>query len=127
MIRTKTITLPPAVGGDGVATATVTDSPPVCGVVWAVHIAYKDSPPAGTTDIALTGAATPAIPVLAVADNATDGWYYPMHQADDAASGTDITNQGTLCVIDDRLKATISGANADDYAVLTVVYEQLIP
>ena len=126
MIRTKTITLPSAVGGDGVATATITDNPPVCGVVWAVHIAYKDSPP-GTTDIALTGAATPAIPVLAVADNATDGWYYPMHQAADAADGSDITNQGTLCVIDDRLKATISQANAADYAVLTVVYEQLIP
>jgi len=127
MIRRKTITIPAAVGENGEATATVTDNPVIGGVVWAVHIAYKGSPPGATTDIALTGADTPAIPVLAVADNATDGWYFPMRQADDAADGTDIAGQGTLCVLDDRLQATISGCNADDYAVLTVVFEQLIP
>jgi hypothetical protein len=123
MVRRTTITVTGATGGPGVATANTTSNEAINGVIRAVYLQYTDSPPAGTTDVTVAGATSPALPILTVSNAATDGWFYPMWQADDAADATDITNQGAPVVVDDQIKVTIAQANNDDGVVATIVYE----
>lgn len=125
MIRRETITVTGAAGGAGVATANTTSTVVINGIIRAIYLAYTGSPPAGTTDVTIVGASSPALAILTVSDAATDGWFYPMWQADDAADGSDITNQGTPVVCDDRITVTIAQANNDDGVVATIVYEDL--
>lgn len=122
-IRRATITVTGATGGAGVATANTTTDEALNGTIRAVYLAYTDSPPAGTTDVTIAGATSPAISILSVSNGATDGWRYPMWQADDAADGSDITNQGTPIVMDDRITVTIAQANNDDGVVATILYD----
>ena len=123
MIRRETITVTGATGGAGTATAnTVTDNP-INGTIRAVYLAYTDSPPAGTSDVTVAGNSSPALAILTVSNGSTDGWRYPMWQADDAADATDITNHGAPVIVDDRIKVTIAQANNDDGVVATIVYE----
>lgn len=124
MIRRISIAVTGAVGNDGEATANTTADNPVNGIVRAVHLTYVGSPPAATTDVAIAGATTPALDILTVSNAATDGWFYPLWQAVDEDASA-ITNQGAPVVVDDRIKVTITGANAADGVTAVIVYEDL--
>lgn len=126
MIRRLSIAVTGATGGVGVATANTTTDNPINGIIRGVHLTYVGSPPAGTTDVAVVGATAPAIAILTKSNAATDGWFYPMHQAQSSADASTITNQGAPVAIDDRIKVTITGANNDDGVTAVVVYEGLL-
>lgn len=111
-----------AVGSDGSATATGVSPNPVCGRILAVHLKYKDSPPAGTTDVTIATQGTsprpPSNTILTLTDAATDVWRYPRHQVHTEA-GAGVTYDGTNEVyeavpVDDYIKVTIAQANAND-------------
>lgn len=122
-IRRTQATASPAAGGAGIATATVRTSEIVSGTPLAVHLAYLDAPPAGTTDVTIAEAGnSPAMPVLTVTNAATDGWFFPMAQADNQA-GADITNQGAPIGVDDYLSITIAQANDGDGVTATIVWD----
>jgi hypothetical protein len=113
-----------ASGGAGAATATGY-SMPVAGEILAVHIAYKGSPPAGTTDITLSDESDPASEaIISLTNAATDIKIYPRRVAE-TNDGTDLTYDGTRKVyapyiVHGRLELTIAQANNDDYAIATV-------
>ena len=126
MIRRLSIAVTGAVGNDGEATANTTTDNPINGVIRAIHLTYVGSPPAGTTDVTVAGATAPALAILTKSDAATNGWFYPMHQAQASVGATNIVNQGALVVVDDRIKVTIAGANNADGVTAVVVYEDLL-
>jgi hypothetical protein len=124
-LNRTTITVTGATGGAGVATANESSSVVVSGRIYAVYLEYTDSPPAATTDVTLAeGTNSPAMSVLAITNAATDGWFFPMAQAQTTAAA-DITNQGTPIVVNDHLKATIAQANNDDGVTVTVYWATL--
>lgn len=113
------IETPAATGGAGTATGTVTTTVPVRGYVMGVYIQYLDSPPAATTDMSVETAGTqaPAIQILALANSATDGWWYPHTAVHLNTDGTVIAGQYSAGVpIDDFVKVTMAQANNNDYA-----------
>ena len=121
-MRKTTITVTGAVGSAGAATASAISDEVVEGFIRAVHIAYTDTPPA-TADVAIVEAnESPAMPILTVLNANTDGWFFPMAQAQDP-DGVDITNQGAPIPVADTVKATLTGANAGDGCVVTIVWE----
>ena len=117
-----------AVGGNGVATATAY-SPPVAGKVLAVHVDYVDSPPAATTDFTLSDEADPASEsIVSLSNQATDIKVYP-RRVTEKNDGTDILYVSgeevyEEYVVHGRLEATIAGANAADYCIVTVWMER---
>ena len=116
-----------AVGSAGSATATGY-SIHVNGKIIAVYLSYQDSPPAGTTSIVLSDEADPSSEsIITVANAATDVKIYPRRLLE-TNDGTDLTYDGTRKVYDHyvvngRLEAIITGANADDYIDVTVWIE----
>ena len=124
MIDRVQFTTTAAVGGDTVATATGHSSP-VHGEVLAVHVDYQDSPPAGTTDFTLSDESDPASEsIVSLSNQAADIKIYP-RRVTEKNDGTDIlytTGEEVHepYVVHGRLEATIAGANADDYCVVTV-------
>jgi hypothetical protein len=124
LIERVTIEVTGADGGAGVATASADSSVLVEGTIRAIHLTYVGSPPAGTTDVVIAEANNdPAVAILTVTDAATDGWFYPMAQAENQA-GADITNQGTPIVVNDYISVTIAQANDDDGVTAVIVYER---
>lgn len=122
-IRRTTITVTGATGGSGTATASAISSVVVSGLIRGVHIAYTDSPPAGTTDVTIAEKNnSPAMSVLTVTNAATDGWFFPNAQADNQA-GADITNHGQPIAVADYINVTIAQANNGDGCVVTLVWE----
>lgn len=113
-----------AVGADGVATANATTTTPIVGLVVAVHVAYLGSPPAGTTDatVATSGTSHPAMTILALANAATDGWFFPRADACQT-NGTATTTYNELIPIHDFVTVTIAGANAADYITIYLMVE----
>jgi hypothetical protein len=125
MIQRQTITVTDATGGAGVATANTVSTTPISGVIMAVYLEYTDSPPAATADVTIAeNTNSPAMSVLTVTNGDTDGWRFPMAQADNQA-GTDITNQGAPIAVNDYLKVTIAQANNDDGVIATIVWDDL--
>lgn len=112
-----------AAGSAGSATATGY-SPHVAGEILAVHVDYQDSPPAGTTDVTLSDENDPASEaIVSLVNAATDIKIYP-RRVTEKNDGTDIlytTGEEVYepYVVHGRLKATIAGANANDYAIIT--------
>lgn len=121
-IRRETISATGATGGAGVATASAVSTHPISGHICGVYLAYLDSPPAGTTDVTVAGTTTPAVPILTVANAATDGWFYPMAQAKNQ-SGTDITGMGLPIAIEDYITVTIAQANNGDGVTATIIWD----
>lgn len=120
-IRRTTISATGAAGGAGAATATAVSGEIISGLIRAVYLAYLDTPPA-TTDVTIEGVTAPKIPVLTVSNAATNGWFYPMAQADNQA-GADITNQGTPIPMDDYVQVTIAQANDADGVTATIIWD----
>lgn len=120
----RVITVSGATGGAGLATADSDSDIVINGIIMAVHLEYVGLPPAGTTDVTVVESVNdPAMPILTVSNAATDGWFYPMAQADNQA-GTDITNQGREIAVNDIVNVAIAQANNDDGIVVTIVYRQ---
>ena len=128
MIDRVFLTTGPAVGADGVATATGY-SVPVHGKVLAVHVNYQDAPPAGTTDFTLSDEADPASEsIISLSNTATDIKIYP-RRVTEKNDGTDILYVAgeevfEPYVVFGRLEATIAQANAADYVDVTVWIEK---
>lgn len=123
MIQRTQISATGATGGAGTATATANSPVPINGHIRAVYLAYVDSPPAGTTDITIEGAnQPPKPPILTVSNAATDGWFYPLAQADNQA-GVDITGMGAPIAIDDYVTVTIAQANNGDGVTATILWD----
>lgn len=124
MINKAQFTTGAAEGADGAATSTGY-SMPVSGEVIAVYVAYKDSPPAGSTDFTLSDENDPASEsIVTLSDAATDVKVYPSRVLE-LNDGTDVTYDGanevyTRYVVHGRLKATIAQANSNDYCEVTV-------
>lgn len=106
-----------AAGGAGTATSTTTTTTRVCGMIAGVYLKYNDSPPAGTTDVTVkTQGTTPAPPsynILAVANAATDGWFYPSVQIHTTA-GAAIAGEYKSIPVDDYIQVVIAQANVGD-------------
>lgn len=117
----------PAVGADGLATATA-HSPHVSGKVLAAHIAYVGSPPAGTTDFTLSDEGDPASEsIITLVDTATNVKIAPRRMTE-KNDGTDILYVAgeevyEPYVVYGRLEATIAQANAGDSVTVTVWME----
>lgn len=122
-IYRTTITASPSAGGAGSSTATANSSVPIEGEIVAIHLAYLDSPPAGTTDVTVAEAGPdPKQTILAVANAATDGWFYPMAQAKNQA-GTDISGMGRPIKTACNLSVTIAQANDGDGVTATIIWD----
>lgn len=122
MIYRDEIQVTGAAGSDGVATASGFSSRGICGTICAVHVAYIGSPP-GTTDVTIAEANnSPAVTVLTLTNANTDGWFYPVAQADTPA-GSAISAEYIKLAVADTIEVTIAGANADDGCTVTILYE----
>ena len=121
-VRWTQVSATGATGGAGVATANATTSMPINGYIRAVYLTYLDSPPGATTDVTIEGVQAPKVPVLTVTNAATDGWFYPMAQADNQA-GADITGMGAPIAISDYVKVTIAQANDGDGVTMTLYWD----
>lgn len=117
-----TITVTDATGGSGTATANSTSTKVVRGWIVGVYLKYTDIPPA-TSDVTIAGAdISPAQAIITVTDANTDGWFHPLHQAQDE-DGTDFVGQGVPIIIADRIIVTIAQANNNDGVTATILYE----
>lgn len=122
MIRRTQVTVT-ADGSAGASVGSANTSHVVDGIIRAIHLNYSASA-AATLDVTISEAnESPALPVLTVANNATDGWYYPMHQADNAGSGADLEGAGAPVVARDALAVAVAGANDNDTVTVTVVWD----
>lgn len=117
-----------AAGSAGSATATGY-SLHVRGKVLAAHVAYVDSPPAGTTDFTLWDEEDPAAEnIINLVNAATDIKIYP-RRVTEKNDGTDIlytTGEEVHepYVVHGRLAAKIDGANEGDSCTVTVWVEK---
>lgn len=102
-----------ASGGAGAATANATTTHDIIGIVRSIAVRYNDSPPAGTdVVIATAGLAAPALTILTLTNNNSDGWWQIEHDAVDAAGSS---SSGHLSPpIADKVKVTIAQANDGD-------------
>ena len=93
-----------ATGGAGVATANADTNHIVSGFLYAIYVKYNHSPPAGTTDVSITtkgtSPAAPAQTLLAVANGAADGYYYPRVVENLAGTGAALLTYTRLAVHD---------------------------
>jgi hypothetical protein len=106
-------------GGAGAASGSTTVN---CFAGWlhSVEFDYHASAPGGTTDVALTQAATPTA-ILTVANNATDGVYYPRAGAHTIAAGAAITNSYVPIWIHGPVTVTVSQCDALTDAVTVYI------
>ena len=121
---------PAAVGatGTGDATATLTTSQVVNGIVRGVYIKYEGSPP-GTTDVTVATASTapqpPAQTILAVANGNTDGWRYPVAVGNLNTTGAALADgfKYVPIMIANPVTITIAEANDADYIQVWLLME----
>jgi len=122
MIKVHSFRTSAAVGADGSASGIGRGPSTIAGEVLAIHVAYLDSPPA-TTDLTIYDDGDPAAEaILTLVDANTDIKVYPRRVLEQN-DGTDLTFYGPY-VVAGRLKAAMSGANADDMVEITVWYRQ---
>lgn len=95
-------------GGDGVAAGSST-SAHLTGYLESVYLDYHASAPA-TTDVTITFA-TRGGTIMAVANNATDGYYAPQNLVADAA-GADVAGVYTKILLNQPITVTVAQANA---------------
>lgn len=91
---------------------------PIVGVILAVHLDY-DSTGSGT-DVTLTSG-TPSQALLSVANNNTDGWYYPRTPLHQASDGAVIAGAYAPVFVNDALTLTIAGGTAAGIVTATIL------
>ncbi|MEM6280587.1 MAG: hypothetical protein AAF787_00220 [Chloroflexota bacterium] len=110
-------------GSDGSATGTGSSSYPVSGRVVGVHLDYSASQ-AATTDVTIT-AIDPDLPVLVVANNTTDGWYFPVTTANLNTDGSEVSGEVVRGVpVDGYLAVSVAGGNDGETVTVTILVER---
>jgi hypothetical protein len=108
----------PAVGGDGVATATGISNQPIVGFVYSLQIKYVGDPPAGTTDATIktqgTTPAPPSITLYSKSNSATDAHVFPRFDSCKSSDGSALSTNDMIGAISDYVQITIEQANAGD-------------
>jgi hypothetical protein len=97
-----------AIAGSATGTATIACVP---GWLESVEFDYNAAAPGGTTDVVLTQADSPTA-ILTVANNATDGVYYPRATCHTIAAGAAITDSHTKLWIHGPVLVTVSQCDA---------------
>jgi hypothetical protein len=112
----------PAVGLDGAATSLGRSDAAAEGVIRAVHVDFTVALAAATCDLVLrtAGQNGPSLPLLTLVDTATDGWFYPKQLEHDESGGALATR--AFVPVSDQLEVEIDEVDADDFAVVTILY-----
>lgn len=114
-----------AAGGAGTSSGSGRTPELVAGAILAVHLDYSASM-AATSDVTIQEAHnSPALPVLTVNNNATDGWYYPRVTVDNVADGADIAGPADYQNVADYLSVAVAQANNNDSVTATIVWDDL--
>lgn len=121
MIRRHTLTVA-ASGSAGSATGSGRTTEPVNGLVMGVYLDYSASA-AATGDVSIA-TVSPAVTVLSVANNATDGLYLPRVAARDTA-GAVVTFDGTNEIyepipVTDYVTVSLAQMNDGDTVTVTL-------
>ena len=97
-------------GGDGSATGSLVTALPYCELL-ALYINFHASAP-GTTDTTISSPGDPvALTLLTVTNSATDAWFYPTHQLDDASAAA-ITGAYIPAGVHGNLLVELAGCDA---------------
>lgn len=107
-------------GANGAATGT-TKSRPIMGRLLGVHIDYTSQPITADVTVATAGAGVPALTLLAVANNATDGWYFPRVAIHTTAGAAQTIYDPAP--VSDAIVASVAEGNAGS-VVVTLVFEE---
>ena len=93
---------------------------PLCELL-AVYANFHASAPA-STDTTISSPADPvAVTLLTITNSATDAWYYPTHQLDDA-SGSAITGAYIPAIVHGNLLVELAGCDALTDALTLTAY-----
>ena len=106
-------------GSDASATGSLVTALPYCELL-AVYMNFHASAPA-STDTTLSSPGDPvAVTLLTVTNSATDAWFYPTHQLDDASASA-ITGAYIPAVVHGNLLTELAGSDAlTDALVMTI-------
>ena len=97
-------------GSDASATGSLVTALPWCELI-AVYMDFHASAPA-STDTTLSSPGGPvSVTLLTVTNSATDAWFYPTHQLDDASASA-ITGAYIPAIIHGNLLTEIAGCDA---------------
>ena len=97
-------------GSDASATGSLVTALPWCELL-AVYMDFHASAPA-STDTTLSSPGGPvSVTLLTVTNSATDAWFYPTHQLDDASASA-ITGAYIPAIIHGNLLTEIAGCDA---------------
>ena len=107
-------------GSDASATGSLVTALPLCELL-AVYANFHASAPA-STDTTISSTADPvAVTLLTITNSATDAWYYPTHQLDDA-SGSAITGAYIPAIVHGNLLVELAGCDALTDALTLTAY-----
>ena len=107
-------------GSDASATGSLVTALPLCELL-AVYANFHASAPA-STDTTISSPADPgAVTLLTITNSATDAWYYPTHQLDDA-SGSAITGAYIPAIVHGNLLVELAGCDALTDALTLTAY-----
>lgn len=114
-----------AVGGAGVATANLTGTQALTGMLLGFFVKYNDAPPA-TTDVTIEaiGGPLPTRTLLVLTDKNADGYFPTVRQALDPTGASAAGWFAGQPLVQDKIKVTIAGANAGDSVSVYPVIER---
>ena len=106
-------------GSDASATGSLVTALPYCELL-AVYMNFHADAPA-STDTTLSSPGDPvSVTILTVTNSATDAWFYPTHQLDDASASA-ITGAYIPAIIHGNLLTELAGSDAlTDALVMTI-------
>ena len=106
-------------GSDASATGSLVTALPYCELLAARMDFHADAP--ASTDTTLSSPGDPvAVTLLTVTNSATDAWFYPTHQLDDASASA-ITGAYIPAIIHGNLLTELAGCDAlTDALVMTI-------
>ena len=106
-------------GADASATGSLVTALPYCELL-AVYMNFHADAPA-STDTTLSSPGDPvSVTLLTVTNSATDAWFYPTHQLDDASASA-ITGAYIPAIIHGNLLTELAGCDAlTDALVMTI-------
>ena len=106
-------------GSDASATGSLVTALPYCELL-AVYMNFHADAPA-STDTTLSSPGDPvSVTLLTVTNSATDAWFYPTHQLDDASASA-ITGAYIPAIIHGNLLTELAGSDAlTDALVMTI-------
>jgi|TARA_R110002020_G_scaffold47166_6_gene134358 hypothetical protein len=107
-------------GSDASATGSLVTALPYCELL-AVYMNFHASAPA-STDTTLSSPGDPvSVTILTVTNSATDAWFYPTHQLDDASASA-ITGAYIPAIIHGNLLTELAGSDALTDALTMTIF-----